>query len=126
MYEHRNRSTASSSQGEILALKTARAALDGRINKSYKFIVLKDPDGSGHLVYALATSKDPNDVMFVGHFRVTVSADGEKAEAVEVLSRGLNIGKKTHPNHPGAVESALWTIQHRCRNTQAVKCDDEL
>src|SRR5260370_33622667 len=51
------------------------------------YVVLDDPDGSGFLVYALAQSTDR--IVAGGHFRVTVSADGEKAEQVDALSRSL-------------------------------------
>jgi hypothetical protein len=70
------------------AIQTAKTALQGRLfNIHYDYVVLDDPDGSGFLVYALAQSKDQ--IVLGGHFRVTVSANGEKAERVDALSHTL-------------------------------------
>jgi hypothetical protein len=70
------------------ARDTAVAALKGKLfDIPYKYVVLDDPDGSGFLVYALAYSK--KEIILGGHFRVTVSADGSKAERVDALSNTL-------------------------------------
>jgi len=70
------------------ARDTAIAALKGKLfDIPYNYVVLDDPDGSGFLVYALAHSK--NEIILGGHFRVTVSADGSKAERVDALSNTL-------------------------------------
>jgi hypothetical protein len=77
------------------AIETAKAALQGRLyNIHYDYVVLDDPDGSGFLVYALGRTNNPNDIVLAGHFRVTVSPDGKKAERVDALSRSLAINKK--------------------------------
>jgi hypothetical protein len=74
--------------GRKRARETAIAALKGKLfNISYDYVVLDDPDGSGFLVYALAHAK--NEIILGGHFRVTVSADGTKAERVDALSNTL-------------------------------------
>jgi hypothetical protein len=74
------------------AQQTAKAALQGKLfNIRYDYVVLDDPDGSGFLVYALASTGKPTDFVLAGHFRVTVSADGAKAERVDALSRSLAI-----------------------------------
>ena len=71
------------------AIETAKAALQGKLFKGvdYNYIVVDDPDGNGFLVYALAQSK--SEIILGGHFRVTVSAKGEKAERVDALSHTL-------------------------------------
>jgi hypothetical protein len=70
------------------ARETAIAVLQGKLfNIHYDYVVLDDPDGSGYLVYALAQSR--NKIVLGGHFRVTVSADGGKAERVDALSHTL-------------------------------------
>ena len=70
------------------AREAATAALKGKLfDIPYNYVVLDDPDGSGFLVYALAHSK--NEIVLGGHFRVTVSADGSKAERVDALSNTL-------------------------------------
>jgi hypothetical protein len=74
------------------AKQTAIAALKDRLyNIHYDYVVLDDPKGSGFLVYALGTTGKPNDIVLAGHFRVTVSADGSKAERIDALSKSLAI-----------------------------------
>lgn len=70
------------------AKQTAIDALKGRLFKvNYDFLVADDPDGSGFLVYAMPTK--PGEIVLGGNFRVTVSADGAKAERVDALARSL-------------------------------------
>jgi hypothetical protein len=72
------------------AVRTAKAALQGKLfNIRYDYVVLDDPDGNGFLVYALGQSPKRGDVVIHGHFRVTVSVDGEKAERADALSHSL-------------------------------------
>ena len=91
------------------APQTAIAALNGKLyNIHYDYVVVDDPDGSGFLVYALG-GKSSGEVVLAGHFRVTVSADGEKAERIDALSRSLNVVPKQGPN--GAKTAALCMVQ---------------
>jgi hypothetical protein len=77
------------------ARNTAIKALKGKLYTiSYNFEVLNDPEGDGFLVYALGATKDPDEVVLAGHFRVTVSADGEEAERVDALSKSLVVNNK--------------------------------
>lgn len=70
------------------AQQTAIAVLKGRLFKiRYDFLVADDPDGSGFLVYAMPSK--PGEVVLGGNFRVTVSADGSKAERVDAMARTL-------------------------------------
>ena len=74
------------------AKQAAMAALKGKLyDVHYDYVVLDDPDGSGFLVYALGSTGRPRDYVLAGHFRVTVSADGSKAERVDALSKSLAI-----------------------------------
>jgi hypothetical protein len=89
------------------ARETAVAALQGKLfDTRYDYVVLSDPDGKRLLVYALAAAKYTDQVVLAGHFRVTVSADGTKAERVDALSKSL---AHSGPAKTGAV--ALWLIQ---------------
>ena len=70
------------------ARQTAIAALKGRLFKiGYDFLVVNDPDGSGFLVYAIPTKG--GEIVLGGDFRVTVSADGRKAERVDAMARTI-------------------------------------
>jgi hypothetical protein len=76
------------------AVETAKTALQGRLyNIRYDYVVLDDPDGTGFLVYALGSTGKRDEVVVCGHFRVTVSGDGERAERIDALSRSLLINK---------------------------------
>lgn len=89
------------------AVQTARAALEGRLfDVHYDYVVLNDPDEKRLLVYALGTTSKANGVTLAGHFRVTVSADGTKAERVDALSKSL---ASSGPIRSDAV--ALFLIQ---------------
>jgi hypothetical protein len=89
------RASQSSDQGASDAARkrareTAGAALKGQLFSSrYDFVVLSDPDGKRLLVYALAVSQQADQVVLAGHFRVTVSADGTKADRIDALSKSL-------------------------------------
>jgi hypothetical protein len=54
----------------------------------YDFLVVDDPDGSGFLVYAMPASGSSN-IVLGGNFRVTVSADGAKAERVDAMANTI-------------------------------------
>ena len=98
------------------ARTTALAALNAQtdpfkkpVTAVYNFEVLDDPDGSGFLVYALAATKKADEIALGGHRRVTVSANGEKAERVDSLAHGLNLGSKKTP--PGQQYALAITSQ---------------
>lgn len=76
------------------ARQTAMAAARDKLfaGVTYNFEVLDDPDGKGFLVYGLASTNKPDEQITGGHFRITVSADGSKAERVDALSHGIIIG----------------------------------
>jgi len=93
------------------AKQTAIAALQGKLfnlryeasqgkffNIHYEYVVLDDPAGSGFLVYALGEGARPSDTVVHGHFRVTVSADGSKAERVDTLAHSVFVDTKESPS----------------------------
>jgi hypothetical protein len=99
------------------AKQTAMAALRGKLfNIHYDYVVLGDPDGSGFLVYALGKGSKPGDVVVCGHFRVTVSADGEKAERVDALSAGLMIENRNVNHSPPGYRDVGIVIAQRISN----------
>ena len=80
------------------ARETALAAVINRLyDVPYNAEVLDDPDGSGFLVYFLATGSESGQRILGGHFRVTVSADGSKVEQIDALSQGITKEKKGAP-----------------------------
>jgi|ERR1017187_4166674 hypothetical protein len=92
------------------AKQTAMEALRGRLfNIRYDYVVLDDPDGSGFLVYALGQGRKAGEVVVHGHFRVGISADGQKTERVDALSRSLTIKDTTKESTPGYHDVAFVT-----------------
>lgn len=67
------------------AKRAAMDALPQVEKKGYRFAVLTDPERNGYLVYALATSRNAQDIVVGLHYRVSVSADG-RVERVDPLA----------------------------------------
>jgi hypothetical protein len=87
--------------GRKRAIQTAKEAVQGKLfNIRYDYVVLDDPAGSGFLVYALGRGPKPGDTVVFGHFRVTVSADGQKAERMDALSNSIVIDNKNVDTSP--------------------------
>ncbi len=74
------------SDSQQRAKRAAVAALPELEKQGYRFVVLNDPEGKGYLVYALATSRNPSDVVVGLHYRVSVS-ESAKVERVDPLAR---------------------------------------
>lgn len=92
------------------AWQTTAGALQGKFfDARYNFEVLDDPDGSGFLVYGLASTNKVGEQNTGGHYRVTVSADGSKVERVDALSHGII--KETPKLPKGAKQMAIATSQ---------------
>ncbi|MEY2511684.1 MAG: hypothetical protein QOE26_2447, partial [Verrucomicrobiota bacterium] len=87
IYEKARQASSSQSELERRAIRTASDALKGINLRGYRFVVLTDPKRSGLLVYALATSANRDEIVAGVHYRLTVSADGRRAEQVDALSR---------------------------------------
>ena len=91
------------------ARESAIAALQGKLFKiHYDYVVLDDPDGSGFLVYALGSSRKRDEAVLAGHFRVSVSSDGQTVKRIDALSRSLTV---VPAQPPGPKTAGLWIIQ---------------
>jgi hypothetical protein len=94
------------------ARETAMTALPGRLfNIRYDYVVLDDPDKSGFLVYAIGSAGKPGQFVLAGHRRVTVSADGTKAERADALSQTLMIGDPRRETPKGTTPAAAYMHQ---------------
>jgi hypothetical protein len=93
------------------ARQTAINALKGRLFKvRYDFLVVDDPDGSGFLVYAMPASS-PSNIVLGGNFRVTVSADGTRAERVDAMANTILPMNKPPKGMEGAKPEAVTMSQ---------------
>jgi hypothetical protein len=84
------------------AKRAATEALPRLQKQNYRFVVLSDPERKGYLVYALATSRNPEDIVVGLHYRFSVSADS-RVERVDLLARsgliirpGQGLPKNSH------------------------------
>ncbi len=66
----------------MLALKNIQKPCSDR----YNTVALKDPEGDGWLVWALASTNDADLVVLRGHYRFTVSGDGKTIRSTDALS----------------------------------------
>ena len=63
--------------------------------RNYNFEVLDDPEiEGGYIVYGLASSKDADEVVIGGHYRVSVAEDGKTVKQVDALSRSFLVLSK--------------------------------
>ncbi len=69
-------------EARLVVARDVATRCDGRYNTA----VLPDPNGRGLLVYALAATTDPGQVMVGGHLRYSVSRDGRRIERTEPLA----------------------------------------
>jgi hypothetical protein len=77
-------------------------------SRSYNFVILRDPEGDSFLVYALAATTEAYAVMVGGHYRFTISRDGEHLERSDELFRsGLVLSTNPKDLPPGATLAAL-------------------
>lgn len=73
-----------------LAVSTVRE----RCGDNYNFVILRDPQSDGWLVWILASTTNPNLIMVGGHRRLTISADGTKILRTDALSRTCFVMEK--------------------------------
>jgi hypothetical protein len=74
--------------------------------------VLNDPDRKRFLVYALGKTPKADEVVLGGHFRVTVSADGARAERIDGLSKTMMVDSERNSGlPPGFTMTALYVNQ---------------
>lgn len=95
-----------------LAKQTAMTALRSRLFAiHYDYVVLDDPDKNGFLVYAVGSTGKSRAFVLGGHRRVTVSADGTKAERVDALSQTLMIDDERTDGMPGYTKKGAYMNQ---------------
>ncbi len=77
------------SHGEMAQANARRLAaedLSTRCDGRYNTLAVADPAGTGLLVYGIAASANPDQLMVGGHMRYRFSADGTQIRATEPLS----------------------------------------
>ena len=98
------------------ARKAAIEAVRKLLTRTYNFEMLGDPADKGFIVYALASTQDPNEIMVGRHFRISVSADA-KVTAVDAFSNSMLILQKQTPDMPKDAKPVAFTVSHVVSNT---------
>jgi len=77
----------------MLALKN----VDRMCTDALNTVALRDPEGDGWLVWAMAATTQSHDVIIGGHYRFTISKDGNSVLRKDALSRGCLTLPKPQP-----------------------------
>jgi len=106
--EPKNRKLTDAQIAQYKARSLALKNIKRPASRSYNFVILPDPVGDGFLVYALAATTEPNAVMVGGHYRFTISRNGERLERSDELFRSFMVlSTKPKDLPPGATLEAL-------------------
>ena len=85
-------------EGQVLEMFRARQAAMRepfeRCAPAYNTVVLKDPASTSWIVYILAATSNPGDLVLGRHLRRMVAADGSKVLATQALSKGCMIMRR--------------------------------
>lgn len=99
--EPKDRRLTGEERAMFAARETAAAYMTKACRPGYNSAILKDPDGDGWLVWMLAPSPGAGVIPVGGHYRFTISADGQTVEERDALSAScLTLAKPELP--PGA------------------------
>jgi hypothetical protein len=111
LYEKTRHGAAPLTQSQEQAKQAAISALP-KLGGFFRFVVLSDPEGSGNLVYALATNPNRNNIVVCVHFRVTVSSEN-KVERVDRLGTASVVIPKNGPKKPpGYTDTGFYAAFH--------------
>lgn len=106
--EPKSRKLTDAQMAQYKARSLALKGITRPASRTYNSVVLPDPEGDGFLIYALAATTEPNAVMVGGHYRFTVSKDGERLEHSDELFRSFMVlSTKPKDLPPGATLAAL-------------------
>jgi len=108
------------SEAALAQLRARRLAVEQvheECSERYNTIVLQRGPDANFLVYALAATSDPAQIVIGGHYRVTITPDGRKVVKSEKLYRAcLNLPAK---NDNGAVPYLTHLVSARPLETHA-------
>ena len=108
------------SEAALAQLRARHLAMEqvrDECSERYNTIVLQRSPDANFLVYALAATSDPDQIVIGGHYRVTISPDGRKVVKTDKLySTCLNLPAK---NDNGAVPYLTHLVSARPLETHA-------
>ena len=105
--EPSSRALSASELAQYNARLLALRNIDRPCSDHYNTVALKDLSGDGWLVWAVASTTDPGAIVIGGHYRFTISADGQTIRQKDALSRGcLTLNRNSAAR--GAAEVGLF------------------
>lgn len=109
--EPADRSLTADERAAFAARQTAIQNLPGACRQGYNSVVIHDVEGDGWLVWLLAPSPARDAIPFGGHYRFSISADGQIVKRVDALSAScLTLSAK--PDLPPGAKAAMLYVTH--------------
>jgi len=102
---------------QFKARQTANTATSVYCSNNYNSVVLKDPTSESWLVYLLAATNEPGIIMAGGHYRYTISINGESVQYADRLSRSCLTLNKNSTELPEGAEPVAMYMTHIVSNT---------
>lgn len=109
--EPADRSLTADERAAFAARQTAAKNLPGVCRQGYNSVVIRDVEGDGWLVWLLAPSPARDAIPFGGHYRFSISADGQTVNRVDALSASC-LTMDAKPNVPAGAKSAALYVTH--------------
>ena len=94
------------------ARQHAFGIIEQACSEKYNTVVLPCSDGEGCLVYAIATTTDPQSIVVGGHYRGTISKDGNKVLSHRRFTKSCLILPTKPPDMPAGAELEAYTVSH--------------
>jgi hypothetical protein len=109
--EPADRSLTADERAAFAARQTAIKNLTGVCRQGYNSVVVRDVEGDGWLVWLLAPSPARDLMPFGGHYRFSISADGQTVNRIDALSASC-LTMSAKPNAPAGSTPAMLYVTH--------------
>jgi hypothetical protein len=106
-----DRSLTAEERAAFAARQAAIKKLPGVCRQGYNSVVIKDVEGDGWLVWLLAPSPARDVIPMGGHYRFSVSADGQTVNRVDALSASC-LTMNAKPDLPPGASSPMLYVTH--------------
>ncbi len=106
-----DRSLTAEERAAFAARQAAIKKLPGVCRQGYNSVVIKDVEGDGWLVWLLAPSPARDVIPMGGHYRFSVSADGQTVNRVDALSASC-LTMNAKPDLPPGAKSPMLYVTH--------------
>lgn len=110
--EPTDRTLTADEKAKFAARQTSARGLERVCRAGYNTAVVKDPDGDGWLVWQLAPIPKAGTLAVGGHYRFTVSADGQAVERRDALSNSCLVLDPSAAGVPADATSVTPGMNH--------------